>query len=228
VQLAEGFVLHQRPFRDTGRLVEVFTRDHGRLSLFARGARGPKSRLAPVLQPFRRLLLSFTLGRGDAGQLTGAEWASVPASGPAADRLMSCWYLNELLLKLTGRLDAQPAVYDAYAEALAQMTRGDVQAAVLRSFEYQLLVALGYGIDAGDLDPQAGYRFDAGQGFSISRQPDALPGRALLGMAQGDWADPVVQAVAAQVLRPALELCLEGRELRTRAVARAVMRRAVR
>ena len=109
VQLAEGYVLHHRPYRDSSRIIEVFTREHGRLTLFARGVRGPKSRLAPVLQPFRRLLLSFVLGRGDAAQLTGAELADAAAATPRAETLMSAYYLSELLLKLTERLDAQPA-----------------------------------------------------------------------------------------------------------------------
>ena len=43
-ELARAYVLHHRPYRDTSRIVEVFSREQGRLTLFARGARGPKSR----------------------------------------------------------------------------------------------------------------------------------------------------------------------------------------
>ena len=65
-ELEPGYVLHHRPWRDTSRILDVFTREHGRLSLFARGVRGPKSRLASLLQPFRPLLLSWS-GHGDPG-----------------------------------------------------------------------------------------------------------------------------------------------------------------
>ena len=51
IQLAPSYVLHHAPWRDSSRIYEVITRDHGRLSLFARGVRGPKSRLAGVLHP---------------------------------------------------------------------------------------------------------------------------------------------------------------------------------
>ena len=37
VQLAAGYILHHQPYRDTSRILEVLTRDAGRLSLFARG-----------------------------------------------------------------------------------------------------------------------------------------------------------------------------------------------
>ena len=36
VQLTPGYILHHRPYRDTSRILEVVTREHGRLSLFVR------------------------------------------------------------------------------------------------------------------------------------------------------------------------------------------------
>ncbi|MDA8349383.1 MAG: recombination protein O N-terminal domain-containing protein, partial [Pseudomonadota bacterium] len=90
VQLAPAYLLHHRPYRESGRILEVLVRAEGRLTLFARGVSGPKSRLAPVLQPFQPLLLSFTHGR-DAGQLTGAECAAPAAPLPAAS-VMSAFY----------------------------------------------------------------------------------------------------------------------------------------
>jgi len=39
VQLQPAYVLHHRPYRDTSRILELFTRDYGRVSVFARGAR---------------------------------------------------------------------------------------------------------------------------------------------------------------------------------------------
>ena len=69
--LARAYILHTHPFRDTSRILEVFTREQGRVSVFARGVRGPKARLASLLQPFQPLLISFT-SHGDAGQLISA------------------------------------------------------------------------------------------------------------------------------------------------------------
>ena len=42
VQLQPAYVLHHRPYRDTSRILELFTRDYGRVSVFARGARGAR------------------------------------------------------------------------------------------------------------------------------------------------------------------------------------------
>ena len=76
IQLQPAFVLHHRPYRDTSRILELFTRDHGRVTLFARGARGSgRKGTSPMsmLQPFNRLLVSWTTG-ADAGTLTSVEF----------------------------------------------------------------------------------------------------------------------------------------------------------
>ena len=45
-----AYVLHSYPFRETSLIVEVFSRDHGRVALLARGARRPRSVLRGLLQ----------------------------------------------------------------------------------------------------------------------------------------------------------------------------------
>ena len=94
VALTPGYVLHHRPWRDTSRILEVLTREHGRLTLFARGVRGAKAKLAAELQPFQLLLLSWS-GRGEAPQLTGAERAAAAAALPQAC-LLAAFYLKRV------------------------------------------------------------------------------------------------------------------------------------
>ena len=121
VQLARAYVLHQRPFRDSSLIVEVFAREHGRMTLFAHAARGPRSRFA-ALQPFRALLLSWS-GRGEAPHADrGGERRGRPPALPAA-QLMSGFYLNELLLKLVTRHDPHPELFDQYEATLAELAR---------------------------------------------------------------------------------------------------------
>lgn len=243
VELAPLYVLHHRPWRDTSRMLEVFTREHGRLTLFARGVRGPKSRTASLLQPFRRLLGSWS-GSGDAGQLTAVEAAPVkdqtggaelPAAELPAGALLSAWYLNELLLKLTLRTDAQPMIFDLYDEALALLRAGESVPPVLRMFERRLLELLGYGIEFGSearsgaaLQPEAYYHFHPGLGFVETRAAateGVFAGRTLLAIAAEHWQESGVLEDARKIMRLALDGALEGRELRTRDVARAVSRR---
>jgi len=236
VQLAPGYLLHHAPYRDTSRILEVLTRDHGRLSLFARGVRGPKSRLGALLQPFQPLLLSWS-GRGEAPQLTGAELEGVRRSLPA-DRLLAAFYLNELILKLTTRHDPHPALYAAYGRALEGLAASTPDAVdrtaverPLRLFEKRLLEEVGYGLDletsaadGGAIDPDRSYQFRPGQGLvaAPAPAPGAISGSSLIALARDELAGAKELGDARRLLKAALDHCLEGRELATRAVARAL------
>ena len=231
VALTPGYLLHHRPWRDTSRILEVLTREHGRLTLFARGVRGPNAKLAPVLQPFQLLLLSWS-GRGEAPQLTAAERAA--AAGPLPqDRLLAAFYLNELLLKLTTPHDALPELFDHYHGTLEQLRGGTPLEPALRLFEKRLLEVLGYGLDLSTearsglpLEPGAYYDFHPGVGLLPARgaAASALRGHSLLSLARESLREERELEDARRVLQAALGACLEGRPLTTRQVARAMKR----
>ncbi len=232
IELTPGYVLHHRPWRDTSRILDVLTREHGRLTLFARGVRGPHAKLAAVLQPFQPLLLSFS-GRGEAAQLTAAERAEHCAALPA-DCLLGAFYLNELLLKLTTRHDPLPALFDHYHEALARLRAGAALEPVLRVFEKRLLELLGYGLDLATealsgrpIRAQEFYHFrpSAGLVAAGSARAGALRGESLLALAAEQPAGERALEDARHLLKAALAACLEGRPLATRAVAKAMLRK---
>jgi DNA repair protein RecO (recombination protein O) len=232
IQLTPGYILHHRPYRDTSRILEVVTREHGRISLFARGVRGPKAKLASILQPFQMLLLSW-LGRGEAAQLTGAESAQAAQPLPPPC-LMAAFYLNELLLKLTTRHDPLPVLFDTYHETLAGLRNGMPLEPRLRVFEKRLLEALGYGLDL-DAEAQTGkrvepdeyYIFRPEQGLiaTVPEAAGALRGHSLIALASEQLSVGRELEDSRRLLQAALAQCLEGRPLATRAVARAVARR---
>jgi DNA repair protein RecO (recombination protein O) len=232
ISLAPAYILHHRPYRDTSRILEVMTRDHGRLSLFARGVRGPKAKLASVLQPFQLLLLSWS-GRGEAAQLTGAE---SPDSGPRvpAASLMASFYLNELLMKLTTRHDPQPSLFDDYHATVDGLRHGMLLEPSLRIFEKRLLDTLGYGLDLATeaqtgkpVAPGKYYHFRPAQGLfpTVAEAQGALSGQSLISLANEELQGTRDLEDARRVLQAALAECLEGRQLTTRVVARAIVRK---
>ena len=226
ITLAPAYILHHRPYRDTSRILDVITRDHGRLTLFARGVRGPKAKLASVLQPFQLLLLSWS-GRGEAAQLTGAEVADSNPPIPAAS-LMGSFYLNELLIKLTTRHDPQPSLFDDYHATVETLRGGMRLEPALRIFEKRLLDCLGYGLDLKDVDADEYYHFRPAQGLfpTVADAAGAISGNSLIHLANEELRSPRDLDDARRVLQAALAQCLEGRELNTRAVAKAVVRLA--
>jgi DNA repair protein RecO (recombination protein O) len=230
VWLAPAYLLHQYAYRDTSRILEVFTREHGRLTLFARGANGSKSSLRGVLRPFQRLLVSWT-GRSEACGLTGAEIDGT-LTNLAKEWLMSGFYLNELLLKLTERCDPHPEIFDAYARCIEALAGGEAQEAALRRFEKRLLDNLGYGLElsrTADGEPvsiEGYYRFAAERGPQpcVAEAPGAIYGRSLADLDAETWEDARSLRDAKRVLRTALDACLDGRPLKSREVMLAMRR----
>jgi DNA repair protein RecO (recombination protein O) len=231
VQLTRAYVLHQRPFRDSSLIVEIFAREFGRMTLFARAARGPRSRFV-ALQPFQALLLSWS-GRGEAPQLTGTELAEGAPLPMPSRQLMSAFYLNELLLTLTTRHDPHPELFDQYGSTLANLGQGQPADVLLRHFEARLLDYIGYGLNLGaEADTgrpvQAGshYHYRPGvHGVVLADVADdgAIAGHVLQRLADAGTLEGESELRQARALmRAAIDHCLEGRELRTRTVARSL------
>jgi DNA repair protein RecO (recombination protein O) len=143
-----AFVLHTWDWSETSLIVELFTRERGRLVVAAKGAKRPYSQLRPVLIPFQRLAVQLGRAPDDASNevhlLRSAERAEGPPM-PAGAALFAGFYLNELLLKLLARQDAHPSLFDLYADAVAALQGADDASVqlTLRAFELALLRELG-------------------------------------------------------------------------------------
>jgi DNA repair protein RecO (recombination protein O) len=236
VELQPAYVLHHRPYRDTSRILELFTRDFGRVSVFARGARGGRNKsgsLMPVLQPFNRVLVSWS-GRGEAGQLTAAEFDGAFAIMPP-DQLVNGYYLNELLLKLFARHDSHADVFALYAATIDALKHSTEPLRALRIFEKRLLDALGYGlvldVEAATqeaIEPTRVYHYRLEQGavraLDVAEGSLVFQGSSLLSLAREELTAPAALADARRLLRAALERCLDGRELKSRQVLLALRR----
>ncbi|MCY3939693.1 MAG: DNA repair protein RecO [Gammaproteobacteria bacterium] len=235
VELAESWVLHSRPFRETSLIVEAFSREFGRMGLVARGGRRPRSALALAARPFRPLLLSWA-GRGELATLTAAETTPQHSTlaPPAGETLLAAMYLNELVLRLTRREDPHPELFDHYSQALGDLSAAGPMEPVLRRFELDMLASLGFGlnlrhdIEGRDLAPEAAYCYRMEQGAEAlpngARTGEAMnfSGAELLGIERGDWGSRDIRRAARRLLRTAIDFYLEGKPLNTRKVFAAM------
>lgn len=220
------YILHSRPFRNTSLIVEVFSREHGRISAVAKSARGLKSRYRGKLQPFIQLQGDW-LGKRELKTLTQVEYIAAPQKLSRVS--LACgFYLNELLLKLLQKEDPHPDLFDYYQEALLQLMSAQQQASTqvaLRLFEKNLLDVLGYGvpltIEAQNhqaIDAAQCYRFVPDQGFLPSHSDDdqAFLGQYLLDLHEEKLNCPESLRCARRVLYSALQQLLGGREIKSR------------
>ena len=222
IEQQPAFILHARPYRETSLLLESLTRDYGRVGLVARGVRKERSRVPrALLQPLTPISLSWT-GGGELVTLISVEARSTPVS-LAGEALLCGLYLNELVLRMTQRMDPQPDLFAAYAETLARLATGESNAWTLRRFERDLLIHLGYGLllatDAhsdAPLDPALDYAYHHEHGpvaWRGSADGPKLKGATLLALA-ADRKPPDAELPALRRwMRSAIAAHLDGAEL---------------
>lgn len=227
-----AWLLHHRPFRDSSRILDIFSRDFGRVSLVARGSRSANSKLKGILRPFLPLQVSWYM-RSDLGTLTGAEMHGAPIA-LSGDALMSAYYINELLLNLLHRHDPQPETFSLYEETILRLVGNNEVAPLLRRFEMELLRLLGYALNL-DHDMQSGealvadseYIYRLGDGpVQASGGGNAMlfRGHELIGIREERFHDAAVLTGANRLLREVIAWHLQGKELKSRKVLREIRR----
>ena len=138
------YVLHTYPFKETSLIVEIFSKEFGRVSLVAKGARRPKSALRGMLQSFQALEASWS-GIGELKTLHGIEWCDQYLS-MEGNSLICGFYLNELLLRLLPKEDKYESLFIFYHSTMENLSQGIDIGVTLRKFELKLLLELGYEV----------------------------------------------------------------------------------
>lgn len=238
VEQQRAYVLHARPFSESSLLVDVFTREHGRLMLLAKGARRGKSRSRGVLLPFTPLLAGWA-GRGQLPILTTVE-QSGHAARMKGKPLASGFYLNELLLRLLHRHDAHEVLFERYHDAisqLGQLTQAHSPHRVLRVFEKHLLHHIGFGAvfdhdaETGEaITAQRQYHYVPEKGPVCAEPPGRyehalrVSGRTLHALRDERFQSDEELREAQHLTRTLIDHQLDGRPLRSRRVIREMSR----
>ena len=214
-----AYVLHSHEWSESSLIVELFTRDRGRLAVVAKGARRPYSQFRALLMPFQPI--AITLGKApadDAADLFTLRQAEFlgghpPLSGGA---LFAGFYLNELLLKSLARLDPHPALFDAYAATLPALEGADDPRAQagLRAFELLMLRLVGVLPDLSVVTatqqpvvPQRAYVLRAESGVVPAAAAAAAAGQEP-GSLDGAVLDALESALAVEQLDALQRACL--------------------
>ncbi|BBP46127.1 DNA repair protein RecO [Thiosulfatimonas sediminis] len=193
---ADAFVLHSRPYKETGALVTFFCAQRGKFNAIISGVRGSKKAhlKAALLQPFQELQLSWKeKAHSDLVSLRSLDAVSIrlPLDGQAA---VCGLYANELLYRLLYPNVSFEHLYQDYGSLLLHLTQLQLQdeqqqarqqSQALRWFELQLLSTLGHGFQfdydlAGqEILAEQDYLFYPQHGFEILHLEQPIPSYAL-------------------------------------------------
>ena len=232
IPLNPCYILHARPYRETSLIADVMSRDHGRITLVAKGARRHSCRSAGLYQPMRPLQIAWSM-RGDMGTVTGIEAAGAaqPLSG---QWLIAGFYINELLVRLLHQHEAHPELFAVYERALQALSAMRPEEPTLRIFEKHLLLSLGYGLLL-DHDCHTGlpnepgvpyfYILDHGPSRENANRGDhiRISGAALLALQSESLTDTAQIQECKQLMRAMLNAQLGTRPLGSRKLYRQLV-----
>lgn len=231
IESERGYVLHQRPYRETSLLVDLFTYNHGRVRCVAKGFRKPnKKGISRALFPYSECLFNWQ-GRGELKTLSRADVIEAPVF-LQQETLFVGLYINEILYRLLHEQDPHQTLYQDYCQLMLELAHKGVDEKVLRGFEMALLNELGYGLVL-DIDadkgtpvlvdkfyqyiPEQGLREVANQARSIE---SVIKGADIIAICQGDYTQASTVIAAKRLTRKVIDFYLDGRELHSRTLYR--------
>ena len=218
--LQAGFLLHQKNYRESSLIIDVFTQSSGRVSLLAKGVRRQKSPYLGLLRTFIPLNIDYT-GSSSLKILTHVETGQSDTILPGLNTYCG-FYLNELLRYFIPVDEPYPEVFINYLICLQQLKSSEQIQAALRNFETQLLYATGYGLQLQidyltqlPIQSSASYQYDIEQGATINDKGQ-LQGATLLAMQQGNYQNVRQLNEAKLLMRQVIDFYLQGKQLKSR------------
>jgi len=141
-------VLRSLRYGEADRILHVYTQDHGRLSVIAKGVRRTRSRFGGRLEPLARVELTLHVGRGDIHAIRGAQTVHPHARLRSDARALDVAARGcDAVSRLFGDGEPHPAVYHLLANELALLD-ADPAAHATRAnalaFRLKLLLAAGF------------------------------------------------------------------------------------
>lgn len=141
---ASVIVLRRIDLGEKDRILTLFSREHGKLSAVAKGARRPGSKLSGASEPFTYSKMMLSSGR-DLDVLSQAEIReSFPNVKSSIESVAYAVYLLELVNSFVDQRQPNLDIFDTLLSAMYVLEGGTDPEIAARYFEIQLLWILGY------------------------------------------------------------------------------------
>ncbi|MBF0266504.1 MAG: DNA repair protein RecO [Gammaproteobacteria bacterium] len=151
---SQAYVLYSKPYQENSLILDVLSRENGRIQLLAKGVKKSKKGLSFALQPFRTLQIKYLL-KSNLSILVDAEIIE-NNDKPFKDNkvLYSAYYLNELLIRLLPSHEEVASIFSLYQQTIQSLKEFSLyehaivkSELCLRLFELKLLNQIGYEVD---------------------------------------------------------------------------------
>jgi DNA repair protein RecO (recombination protein O) len=140
----EAVIIRKTKLGEADRILTLYTRDHGKIEVFAKGVRRPKSKLAGHLELLTYSLVRLARGR-NLDTVTGSQ--TIEAFLPLKNDI---WltsyglYAAELVNQFNAERSANQQLFQLLVETLRRLSQAESSELTMRYFELRLLDLSGY------------------------------------------------------------------------------------
>ncbi|WP_207952291.1 DNA repair protein RecO [Paenibacillus turpanensis] len=183
----EGIVVRSMDYGEGNKIVTLYTKQTGKITVMARGARKLKSKFGALAQPLTHgEFVFFKTGSGSMGTLNHGE-IDRSHSRLREDLTLAAYaaYIAELTDRLTEDGEANPFLFEQLKASLVSLEEGKDPQIVTHLFEWKVSAAAGYepmleACAACGADPSEGLAFSAAAGGWLCRihrlqDPQSIP-----------------------------------------------------
>jgi len=221
--LHDAYILHSRSYKESSLIIDLFTRDFGRVSIIAKGVKKSKRSLFGLLQPFTPILVSW-IGKGELYTLTNVELNGV-FKYLYGTNLLCGYYVNELILRFLHKEDPYEVLYTAYSKVISSLKSTKDIEPLLRQFECDLFQELGYGLNL-TIDTKTGKKVESHKTYffqiehgptleQISETNIQVSGETLLLLECNNLVDKKTLFESKKLMRYIINYYLGGKPLKT-------------
>lgn len=139
----EAVVVSLRDFGEADKMVTLFSREYGKITAFAYGARRPRSRLAGAMQLFTHLEVSLAGGKNYDTIKQCEILQPFRFIQEDLNRLAYGMFMAELLSELCPERQPEPGVFDLFIEVLQVLEMRNPRI-VSMAFAWQILKISGF------------------------------------------------------------------------------------
>jgi DNA repair protein RecO (recombination protein O) len=141
---SEGIILGRINYGEADRIISVFSKDKGKISLIAKGVRRPKSRKRGHIEIFSRISFQAVSGRG-LDIMTEAEIIDdFKIIRISLKKVSLAYYFMEVIGKITHGGEGNLGVYELLVECLEKLKTTKLLKKLRLEFVQNLIILLGY------------------------------------------------------------------------------------
>lgn len=149
---SEAIVLARKNYSEADRILIVFSKEYGKISLLAKGVRRPKSRKRAHIEIFNRINFSAARGKG-LDIMTEAEVVDTFSDVKKDLRKVSvAYFFMEVIGRITREGEKHEEIYRYMKNYLEKLRSEKSLKKMRKEYIYNILVSLGFWPEGKDLD----------------------------------------------------------------------------